>query len=121
MQKFKKKDVIDALKLEMSILEGGGYGRSVRTPRRETTLFRDSITCLNVGSKEKEQPCSECFLIEHVPQRHKDEEIPCHHIPLNVEGTTIEDLNRGSRREDVEQALLEWIRATIKRLEQEPE
>jgi len=121
MPGFKKKDVIDALKLEMSILEGGGYGRSVKTPRRETTLFRDSITCLNVGEKEKKQPCGECFLIDHVPERHKDEEIPCHYIPLNAAGKTIQDLNLGDRREDVEQALLEWIRATIKRLEQEPD
>ena len=121
MRKFNKKEVLDALKLERSILEGGGYGRSVRTPWRETTLFRDSITCLNVGEKEKQHPCSECFLIDHVPDRHKDEEIPCHHIPLNAAGETIENLSLRGRREEVEQALLEWVRAAIKRLEQEPD
>jgi hypothetical protein len=121
MPKFNKKDIIDALKLEMSILEGGGYGRSVRTPWRETTLFRDSITCLNAGETVKQHPCSECFLIDHVPDRQRDEDIPCHHIPLNAAGETIEQLNLRGRREDVEQALLGWIRATIKKLEQEPD
>ena len=121
MPGFNKKEVIDALKLEMSIIEGGGYGRSVRTPRRETSFFRDSVTCLNVGEAEKKHPCGECYLIEHVPEQHKEDEIPCHHIPLNSSGDTIESLDRKGRRDDLELALLQWIRATIKRLEQEPD
>lgn len=121
MQRFNKKEVIDALKLEMSIIEGGGYGRSVRTPWRETTLFRDSVTCLNVGETEKHHPCGDCFLIEHVPDSCKDEGIPCHHIPLNAKGETIESLDQQGRREEMEQALLEWIKATLRKLEQEPD
>ncbi len=119
MPGFSKKEVIDALKLELSILEGGGYGRSVRTPRRETTLLRDSITCLNVGETERQHPCGECFLIEHVPDPVKSEDIPCHHIPLNDQGETIESLEGQGKREETEQALAAWIRATIKRLESE--
>ncbi len=121
MPPFNKKQVLEALKIEKSILEGGGYGRSVRTPRRETTLFRDSITCLNVGEAAKIHPCTECFLIEHVPTLHKGDDIPCHHIPLNANGETIDELDRKGRREDVERALLEWIKSTIARLEQDPD
>ena len=121
MMRFNKKEVIDALKLEKSILEGGGYGRSVRAPRRETTLLRDSVTCLNAGEAEKQHPCGECFLIEHVPDSCKDEEMPCHHIPLNAKGETIESLDGKGRREDMEQALLDWINATLAKLEQEPD
>lgn len=121
MARFNKKEIIDALKLEMSILEGGGYGRSVRTPWRETTLFRDSVTCLNVGESEKRHSCAECFLIEHVPDKCKDEDIPCHHIPLNANGETIESLDRQGKREEMELALLEWIKATLRKLEQEPD
>jgi hypothetical protein len=121
MMGFNKKEVIDALKLEKSILEGGGYGRSVREPRRETTLLRDSVTCLNVGEVEKQHPCGGCFLIEHVPDSSRDEEIPCHHIPLNAKGETIESLDGRGRREDTEQVLLDWINATLAKLEQEPD
>jgi hypothetical protein len=119
MSPLNKKDVIQALKLEMSIIEGGGYGRSVRTPWRETKLFRDSVTCLNVGEAEKKHPCGECFLIEHVPDSCRETEIPCHHIQLNKDGDTIEDLDRQGRRDEAERLLLEWIKSTIKRLEED--
>jgi len=121
MAQFNKKDVLAALKLEMGIIEGGGYGRSVRTPRRETSLFRDSITCLNAGETVKQHPCGECFLIEHVPQGHKDDDIPCHHIPLNQLGETIASLEQRGSREETESALLQWIKSMIKKLEAEPE
>lgn len=32
MARINKKDMIEALKLEASMIAGGGYGRSVRTP-----------------------------------------------------------------------------------------
>ena len=121
MAQFNKKEVIDALKLEMSIIEGGGYGRSVRTPWRETTLFRDSVTCLNVGETVKQHPCGECFLIDHVPESHKEDDIPCHSIPLNELGETIASLEEKGSREEIESALLKWIKATIKRLEALPD
>lgn len=121
MSQFNKKEIIDALKVEMSILEDGGYGRSVRTPRRETRLLRDSVTCLNVGETVKQHPCGECFLIEHVPEPYRGQDTPCHHIPLNPSGETLESLNAKGNREDMEEALLDWIRTTIKKLEQEPD
>jgi hypothetical protein len=121
MAQFNKKDVIAALKLELGIIEAGGYGRSVRTPRRETTLFRDSITCLNAGETVKQHPCGECFLIEHVPEDHKNDDVPCHHIPLNELGETITSLEQRRSREETESALLQWIKSTIERLEAEPD
>ncbi len=121
MARFNKKDVIEALKLEMDIIAGGGYGRSLRTPWRANSLFRDSVSCLKVGETERRHPCTECFLIDHVPGRDKTQDIPCHHIPLNEKGETIDSLEKRGEREDPEQTLLDWIRATIKRLEQEPD
>ncbi len=121
MGRFNKKEVIEALKLELDIIANGGYGRSVRTPWRPTTLFRDSVTCLNVGETERRHPCTECFLIEHVPDKDKTQDIPCHYIPLNEKGETIASLEERAEREDAEQALLNWIRATIERLEREPD
>ncbi len=121
MSPFNKKEVIDALKLEMSIIEGGGYGRSVKTPWRENEFFRDSVTCLNVGEVEKVHPCGECYLIEHVPELHKNDDTPCHHIPLNARGETVASLERQGNREEMEAALLRWIRSTIRKLEEEPD
>jgi len=37
MARFNKKDVIEALKLEMDIIAGGGYGRSLQTPCEGTS------------------------------------------------------------------------------------
>ena len=78
------KEIIEQLKLQRDIVKDGGYGRSVRTPWKEERLFRDSITCLNVTEEVKKHPCNECLLWEWVPEDHKDEDIPCHFIPLNA-------------------------------------
>ncbi len=117
----KKREVIDALKLEMDIIQDGGYGRSVRTPWRETTLFRDSVTCLNVGEAAKKRPCSDCLLIDHVPEDHKEDDLPCHSIPLNELGDTIASLEQKGDRAAIEAALVQWIQLTIKRLEALPD
>ena len=114
-----KEEIIQQLRLEKSILADGGYGRSVRTPWRETEYFRDSITCPNFGETEKVHPCSECFLNEYVHPSRRDLNLPCHLIPLNAEGETIDSLVRQGDLERLEQVLLKWIDATINRLEQE--
>ena len=42
-----KRDILEVLKFELNFLEQGGYGRSVRTPWKPTSLFQDSVTCMN--------------------------------------------------------------------------
>ncbi|MGC2323502.1 MAG: hypothetical protein WA463_12815, partial [Terriglobales bacterium] len=61
------RDILEVLKFELAFLEQGGYGRSVRTPWKPTSIFQDSITCLNFGEPERVHPCSECLLIDFVP------------------------------------------------------
>jgi hypothetical protein len=111
-------EVIEKLKLERGILADGGYGRSVRTPWRATEYFRDSITCPNMGETEKIHPCSECFLINYVHPRYKDTELPCHFIPLNAEGDTIDSLQREGNLGKLEQLLLAWLDNQIQGLKQ---
>ena len=111
--------IIEQLKLERDIVRNGGYGRSVRTPWKPTTLFRDSVTCLNFGETVKKHPCNECLLWEWVPKEHRDSDIPCHYIPLNRQGDTIESLEIRGDREEAEHALLDWLESTIKRLEEQ--
>ena len=112
------KETLDQLKLERSILRDGGYGRSVRTPWKPTSLFRDSVTCLNFGEAVRRPPCSECLLWSWVPESGQQGDIPCHHIPLNDKGDTIATLESGADREEAEQSLLNWLDATIQRLEE---
>src|SRR5262245_44468952 len=44
-----KRELLTKLKFELDFIEDGGYGRSVRTPHKPTSVFQDSLTCLNFG------------------------------------------------------------------------
>ena len=111
------KEIIEQLKLQRSILKDGGYGRSVRTPWKETQLFRDSLTCLNFDEPVIKHACNECLLWDWVPTEHRSEDIPCHFIPLNPQGESIASLEDATDRERAEQALLTWLDRTILQLE----
>ncbi len=115
------KETIEALKIQRSVLKDGGYGRSVRTPWKETQLFRDSLTCLNFDEPTLKHSCDECVLSEWVPAEHRKEDIPCHHIPLNEKGESIATLENAADRQRAEEALLEWLDTMISRLEQKLE
>jgi len=112
------KEIIDQLKLQRSILKDGGYGRSVRAPWKAIQLFRDSLTCLNFDEVVKKHPCSECLLWEWVPEEHRDDDIPCHAIPLTDKGDSIASLDDAAQRDRAEQILMEWLDATISQLEE---
>ncbi len=112
------KDTIEYLKLERGILKDGGYGASVHTPRKVERIFRDSISCLNLGEEVKRHPCSECKLWEYVPADHKEEDIPCHFIPLNAQGESVASLEEKGDRSRAEEMLLHWLDTTIHQLEE---
>ena len=71
----------------------------MRTLWKEERLFRDSITCLNVGEEVEKHPCNECLLWEWIPDDHKDEDIPCQFIPLDEQGNSIAELEEAGKRE----------------------
>ena len=73
-----KRELLTKLKFELAFIEDGGYGRSVRTPHRSTSPFQDSLTCLNLGDPLRSHPCSECLLMQYVPESSRGEDIPCH-------------------------------------------
>jgi hypothetical protein len=114
-----ERDVLEVLKFELNFLEQGGYGRSVRTPQVPTSIFQDSISCLNFGEPERVHPCSECMLIDFVPESARNESVPCHHIPLSPAGETVATLERGENQRRVEEAMIVWLRAVIARIEKE--
>lgn len=114
-----ERDILEVLKFELDFLEQGGYGRSVRTPWKPTSIFQDSISCLNFGEPERPHPCSECLLIDFVPEPSRNEDVPCHHIPLKATGETVADLDTGYNQAALEEAVIAWLRAVIARIERE--
>jgi hypothetical protein len=114
-----QQELLDALKFELRFLEQGGYERSVREPRKELSVFQDSPSCLNYAITEDKQPCSECWLINFVPAEKRGEAVPCHHIPLNDRGDTLEKLQGYGHDFQVQQAMHQWLEKTIAELEAE--
>lgn len=111
--------LLEVLKFELNFLEKGGYGRSPRQPWRAQLIFEDSPTCMNYDSKADPRPCSECVMMQFVPESLRIEKIPCRHIPLTSEGETLDSLYRWGTQEEINEALARWLRATIQRIESE--
>jgi hypothetical protein len=111
------RDTLDVLKTELDFIEKGGYGRSVKTPWQPTSVFQDSLSCLNFGELEKTHPCSECLLIDFVPPESRNEDVPCHYIPLNGAGETVDELEWKEDQRGIEEAVKSWLRATITQMD----
>jgi len=111
------RDLLELLKEELSFIEQGGYGRSVRTPWKPTSTFQDSLSCINYGYPYRAHPCNECHLIDYVAKEDRATEIPCHHIPLNAQGDTIADLEMSDNQHKMEEEVKEWLRTRIKEIE----
>lgn len=113
------RDLLETLKAELDFIEKGGYGRSVRTPWKPTAIFQDSLSCLNFADPNRTHPCEECFLMQFVPPDQRSQEVPCHHIPLTAEGETVTDLELLDNQSEMEEAVKNWLRTSIKKLEAE--
>jgi hypothetical protein len=143
MAKNQQQAVLNALKIELKFCELGGYnapvpGRlparaegnaptstiildaSAREARKVRSVFQDSPSCLNYGLEAREHPCSECWLMAFVPPEMRGEAVPCHHIPLNKRGDTVATLGGPGDAPEIQEAVLDWLRATIQQLEGAP-
>jgi len=114
-----ERDILEILKDELNFIEQGGYGRSVRTPWQPKSAFQDSLTCINYADSEHTHPCNECHLIDFVTSEHQGEVIPCHFIPLNESGETIEDLELEDNEAKLERRVKDWLRTRIRQIEEE--
>ena len=106
-------DVLDTLRLELKFLELRLY--RAPTPGRPLLIFQDSPTCPRYGAAS----CPNCALMKFVPSECRSEPVPCHHIPLNKAGETVDNLYRTGTQEELEEALGTWLNGTIRRLEEE--
>ena len=111
------RDILEVLKFELAFLEQGGYGRSVRTPWQATATFRDSPTCLNFNDAGRPHPCNDCLLMQFVPSDARTQNVPCHHIPLGPAGQTVCSLEPQRNQAELEEAVRNWLRATIRAME----
>lgn len=113
------RDLLEVLKSELVFVEQGGYGRSVRTPQKATTVFRDSPSCLNFNDLSRPNPCSACHLMQFVPEKYRHEDLPCHHIPLNEKGESVDSFEGSGMQLKMEEATATWLRKTIARVKQD--
>jgi len=113
------RDILEILKDELSFIEKGGYGRSVRTPWQPKSVFQDSLACINYADPKHTHPCNECRLIDFVSPKHKSEAIPCHFIPLDEAGETVEDMELEDNEAKLERKVKDWLRARIREIEEE--
>lgn len=113
------RDILELLKEELEFLEKGGYRRSPHVPWLPKLAFQDSPICINYGYPYRAHPCNECHLLDFVSPEHQSESIPCHFIPLNEIGETVDSLEADGNEEGLEQALKHWLRASIDGIEEE--
>ena len=114
-----ERDILEILYDELDFIEKGGYGRSVRTPWLPKSAFQESLTCINYADPNHTHPCDECHLIDFVSPEHQREEVPCHFIPLNEIGETLEALELEDNQAKQERAVKDWLRARIRKIEEE--
>jgi len=111
-----RRDVLQVLRYELNFLEQGGYSRNVRQGRG-ISPFQDTLSCLNFGDPLRPHTCRECFLYDFVPDSARSEDVPCHFIPLDQQGTTVAQLLQSGKTSELETALRKWLRDRIAALE----
>jgi len=118
-----KADLIRLLEAELDLIEGGGYGQPAGQPNAQRPMFYHSLVCINHWDvPDHDSECHDnCALLDAVPPEHKNEKLPCHFIPLNPAGDTVESLAARSGQEQVQEQVKIWLRATIERLKKEEE
>jgi hypothetical protein len=114
-----RRDLLEVLKAELEYLENAGYYHAARDPWRPQFMFQDSPTCLNFDRSEPPKPCSDCVLMQLVPEGLREQKIPCRQIPLSENGETIDSFYRTGTQEEMETAVAQWLKTTIARLERE--
>jgi hypothetical protein len=113
-------DILAILKRELEYIEKGGYGAPVQDPTSATsTIFADSLTCLNYGYPYRTRPCAECPLIDFVPPEKRTAGMPCHEIPLDAAGRTVEWFAQSEDEHEMQEMVKGWLRQVIQRLESE--
>ncbi|PYT88457.1 MAG: hypothetical protein DMG36_24075 [Acidobacteria bacterium] len=114
-----KKDVLATLQAELAFVERGGYRTPQQAAWRPQFIFEDSPTCINYRNFGERHSCSQCALIDFVPNGLKQERFPCRHTPLDDSGHTLDFLYRTATEEEAHAIVTSWLRNTIAQLKYE--
>ena len=115
-----QQEILNILKSELLLIERGGYRASAAQDEGgASTIFADSPTCLNYGYPYRVHPCGECLLMQFVPADMRVSPMPCHHIPLDSSGQTVETMEEKDTPTQMQEAVKIWLRSTIDRIESE--
>jgi len=112
-------DLLTVLKKELRFLDEGGYRETTRAPWRPQFIFQDSPTCLNFDPSHPPRPCTDCTILQFVPEHLRVQRIPCRYIPIAEHGRTIDWFYRNGTQEELETAFAHWLKSTIALLERE--
>ena len=112
-----QRNLLDMLRAELAFVEKGGYRNRPRFPWRPSFVFEDSPTCLNFDTKQERRPCTECLLMQFVPEDRKELAFPCRHIPLNPDGDSVAHFYEYGTEDELEAALKTWLKNKIAELE----
>ena len=104
-----QRDVLQVLRAELAFVDSGGYRKTQRFPWRPNFVFEDSPTCLNFHDPDHPQPCSECLLMQFVPDDRRETRFPCRHIPLTSRGETVNSFYERGTEEELQTALRAWL------------
>ena len=114
-----RRDVLQVLRAELAFVDSGGYRKAQRFPWRPNFVFEDSPTCCNFHDPDHPQPCSECLLMQFVPQDRRVTRSPYRHIPLTSRGETVNSFYGWGTEEELETALRAWLLRIIALVGQE--
>lgn len=71
-------------------------------------FFPGTSLCVNYGRLGDSAGCRECLLLHHVPQKHRQDALPCFRIVLNG-GRSLLELCLELDSRDLEEAVLRWL------------
>jgi hypothetical protein len=111
----------EILKAELRFVEQGGYRGRPRFPFRPNFIFEDSPTCIKMLGEVRDaeaRVCTECHLMEFVPEEHRTQRIPCRYIDLTGNGETVNSFYEYGTEEELEKALVGWLKRKIRELEE---
>lgn len=112
-----RRDILAVLKSELTFLEQGGYARQGVLTWWPPLIFEDSPACPNYNDRSRPHACSDCALIQFVPESQRSQLVPCRYIPITKEGETIEDFYHQKTQRELELTLMQWLRFRIAEIE----